>query len=86
MIPSGVNFHQVNRSNITNVTNFQSEKLFPHTPSHKTHDGSRTAIKKIHNFSYALSDEIGLGLTSKVFKGKNDLTGKSYFMQDFQWQ
>jgi RIO-like serine/threonine protein kinase len=34
-----------------------------------------SAIKKIQNFSYALSDEIGLGLTSKVFKGKNDITG-----------
>jgi hypothetical protein len=70
MIPS-VNFNQPNRSHI----HFQTEKILPHTPTHKTHDPTKTAIKKIHNFSYGLSDEIGLGLTSKVFKGKNDLTG-----------
>lgn len=38
-------------------------------------NANMTAVKKIGDFSYALSDKIGLGLTSNVFKGKNDLTG-----------
>ena len=33
------------------------------------------AIKKISNFSYALSDKVGLGLTSNVYRGKDDRTG-----------
>ena len=37
-----------------------------------------TPIKKIANFSYALSDKIGLGLTSNVFRGKDDLTGLNW--------
>ena len=37
------------------------------------------AIKKIANFSYALSDKVGLGLTSNVFKGKDDRTGYNWF-------
>ena len=32
------------------------------------------ALKKIENYSYALSDEIGLGYSSHVYRGKNDLT------------
>lgn len=31
------------------------------------------ALKKIENYSYALTDEIGLGFTSHVYKGKNEL-------------
>lgn len=30
----------------------------------------------IENFSYGLSDEIGKGFSSKVFRGKNDITGE----------
>jgi hypothetical protein len=35
-----------------------------------------TAVKKIKNYSYAVNHEIGLGLTSRVYRGTNDLTGK----------
>jgi hypothetical protein len=31
------------------------------------------ALKKIENYSYALTDEIGLGFSSRVYRGKNDL-------------
>ena len=34
------------------------------------------ALKKIENYSYALSDEIGLGLTSHVYKGRCEVTSK----------
>ena len=37
------------------------------------------ALKKIEHFSYALSDEIGLGYSSHVYKGKNDKTSKYSF-------
>lgn len=36
------------------------------------------ALKKIENYSYALTDEIGLGYSSHVYKGKNDLTSISF--------
>jgi hypothetical protein len=32
--------------------------------------------KKLEHFSYALTDIIGKGYSSQVFKGKNDLTSK----------
>lgn len=32
------------------------------------------ALKKIEHYSYGLTDDIGLGYSSHVFKGKNDLT------------
>jgi hypothetical protein len=32
--------------------------------------------KKLEHFSYALSDIIGKGYSSQVFRGKNDLTSK----------
>jgi SNF-related kinase len=34
--------------------------------------------KKIKNFSYMLSDRIGKGYSSVVYKGKNDSTGTSF--------
>ena len=44
-------------------------------PTIKPIDNNMVATKKIADFSYALTDNIGLGLTSHVYKGKNDLTG-----------
>jgi hypothetical protein len=35
------------------------------------------ALKRIENYSYALSDEIGLGFTSHVYRGRNELTSPS---------
>ena len=43
-------------------------------------DQNMVAIKKIDHFSFSPSDEIGLGMTSRVFKGKNDYTGTSFTM------
>jgi hypothetical protein len=40
------------------------------------------ALKKILNYSYALTDEIGLGYSSKVYKGKNDTTSINLFILD----
>lgn len=34
------------------------------------------ALKKIENYSYALTDEIGLGFSSHVYCGKNDHNSK----------
>lgn len=31
------------------------------------------ALKKIEHYTYALSDEIGLGFSSHVYRGKNEL-------------
>jgi hypothetical protein len=39
------------------------------------------ALKKIENYSYALTDEIGLGYSSHVYKGKNDLTSTKHIIQ-----
>jgi serine/threonine-protein kinase ULK/ATG1 len=38
--------------------------------------------KKLEHFSYALTDIIGKGYSSQVFKGKNDLTSKYYHYAD----
>lgn len=70
------NVTMTTQGNISSAHHF-TEKLLPHTPAHKTQE-PMSAVKKIQNFSYALNDEIGLGLTSKVFKGKNDITGNLY--------
>lgn len=40
------------------------------------------ALKRIDNYSYALSDEIGLGLTSHVYKGLCELTSKTVLIVD----
>jgi hypothetical protein len=48
------NFTKFNFANKSTMSPFSS-KLIPHTPSHKNQDGQQ-AIKRISNFSYALSD------------------------------
>ena len=47
-----------------------------HNTPLQSQDRNTVAIKRIDNFSYAPTDQIGLGMTSRVYKGKNDLTGK----------
>lgn len=42
-----------------------------HKPS-----GSESVVK-VGNYSYCSADQIGLGYSSKVFQGRNDLTGIS---------
>ena len=39
------------------------------------------ALKKIENYSYALTDEIGLGFSSRVYRGKNDLNSTIFIIQ-----
>jgi hypothetical protein len=39
------------------------------------------ALKKIENYSYALTDEIGLGFSSRVYRGKNDLNSTYLLIQ-----
>lgn len=39
------------------------------------------ALKKIEHYTYALSDEIGLGFSSHVYRGKNELNSTLCPMQ-----
>ena len=38
------------------------------------------ALKKIEHYTYALTDEIGLGFSSHVYRGKNEHNGKKSFI------
>lgn len=47
--------------------------------------GSSTDIKnKIKHFSYSMSDKIGKGFSSIVYKGMNDLTS-TFFVIQIRW-
>lgn len=70
MIPNVTSGVHVYRGSYQPMTS----KFIPENPMSK-HPQGKAAIKRIQNFSYALSDEIGIGLTARVYKGKNDLTG-----------
>lgn len=70
MMPNMTSMIQIKQGNLPQG----SMKLMPNTAINKQ-DNSTMAVKKINNFSYALSDEIGIGLTSRVYKGKNDING-----------
>jgi hypothetical protein len=50
-MPNVIPQQNIMRSNIQSLT----EKLIPHTPSHKQPE-IMTTIKRIQNFSYALND------------------------------
>ena len=52
--------------NSTGKNQNHSQKMIP--------DPSMCQIKRIENFSYVPNEEIGLGFSSKVYKGKNDQT------------
>lgn len=41
--------------------------------------GSATSRKKIKNYSYSLTDRIGKGFSSIVYKGQNDDSSKKFF-------
>lgn len=43
--------------------------------SHPLED--KTSRKKIEDYSYGLFDKIGKGFSSVVYKGRNDLTGRT---------
>ena len=43
------------------------------------------ALKKIEHYTYALSDEIGLGFSSHVYRGKNEHNSKTNLIQMSQW-
>jgi hypothetical protein len=40
-------------------------------------DDSGAVRKKLEDYSYLLNENIGKGYSSQVFKGRNDVTGKS---------
>lgn len=63
-----------------------SSKHIPDSGGFQGHQEGKTPIKKIDKFSYALSDEIGIGLTARVYKGKNDITGTSCMTLGFPSQ
>jgi len=42
---------------------------------------SRDTRKKIENYSYNLTSNIGKGYSSIVYKGKNDLTSIKFYIQ-----
>ena len=52
----------------------------PAEPKKMVADGM-IALKKIENYAYALSDEIGLGFSSHVYRGKNELNSKPCSIQ-----
>ena len=57
----------------------QNNQIVINIPSQKEQNLNPNlyALKRIGHFSYIVTDEIGLGLTSKVYKGKNDKTSNS---------
>lgn len=59
----------MNENKITIAINPNQNKKIPQM------DGM-IALKKIENYSYALTDEIGLGYSSHVYRGKNELNSK----------
>jgi hypothetical protein len=42
---------------------------------------SNMTRKKLENYSYNLSNHIGKGYSSHVYKGKNDLTSICFYIQ-----
>ena len=55
---------------------------FSNIPSYRTFEPSENALamqgefrKKIQNYSFLLTDKIGKGYSSTVYKGLDDLTG-----------
>ena len=49
-------------------------------------DDSGAVRKKLEDYSYLLSDNIGKGYSSQVFKGRHDLTSTKFFTQMKQLQ
>jgi hypothetical protein len=54
-------------------------------PSEQCRGGAGEYRKKIENFSFLLSDSIGKGYSSTVYKGLNDLTGTFPSTQANKW-
>jgi hypothetical protein len=42
------------------------------------------ALKKIEHYTYALTDEIGLGFSSHVYRGRNEHTSTYFLIQTSQ--
>lgn len=60
-----------------------SAQFFQHLPSYRTFSAGENqqalageVRKKIQNYSFLLTDKIGKGYSSTVYKGLDDLTGK----------
>ena len=57
------------------MTSYLSYNYKKPSTSHGSTSGD--SRKKIKNFSYSMTDKIGKGFSSIVYKGTNDLTSKS---------
>lgn len=64
---------------MTSQNHFTFQIKNPGSTKNKS-NSNMMAMKKIENYSYALSDEIGLGFTSHVYKGKCELTSTRCFI------
>lgn len=56
----------------------------PAEPKKMAADGM-IALKKIEHYAYALSDEIGLGFSSHVYRGKNEHNSNACWIQTSWW-
>lgn len=52
----------------------------PHSMGNINIANDTVAIKHIRDYSYSMSDKLGLGMTAHVYKGKNDTTSKYYII------
>jgi hypothetical protein len=50
----------------------------------KRQEESNSMRKKLEDYSYLLTNNIGKGYSSQVFKGRNDLTGNPLSIQNRQ--
>jgi beta-lactamase superfamily II metal-dependent hydrolase len=52
----------------------------------KKNEDSGVVRKKLEDYSYLLTENIGKGYSSQVFRGRNDLTGKAVVMKIEAWR
>ena len=60
-----------------------SNQLQP-TPTQRAMQGEYR--KKIQNYSFLLTDRIGKGYSSTVYRGLDDLTGTIWLMKESRWR
>lgn len=63
---------------LTHLPSFTALNQLNHLNQLNQQSGSCEYRKKIQNFSFLLSDKIGKGYSSTVYKGLDDLTGTSF--------
>lgn len=65
--------HQEDQIKLIMAHNFFTFQV-PNAGTTKNKSLNKLGMKKIDNYSYSLNDEIGLGFTSHVYRGKCDIT------------